>query len=285
MRHGRPLDSTVFGGLPDVPGRRHHRTGSSSRTGISRRAEASRAVLILGTGIHLLYVAGTLSSAPTGPPGSDPSNGPRRSEPGDYTCLGISAMLLGCILPGQRHPGRHHRHALLRRHGGRWYSTAWSAVEVASGVIVLLAKFERAGHHGAPGSRVARTGLSSEGRSVSSLRVSSWLAWLMRHRRLSASCAATTSSSRWCVSPYHAVGHLCAVAVVWATSGAPLPPIFSEPASKPTLHVVDPFVQAMTLTDIVVSATVTSMLLALAIQIHKRARQRSIPDELNELRG
>lgn len=62
------------------------------------------------------------------------------------------------------------------------------------------------------------------------------------------------------------------------------PPLFSEPASKPTLHVVDPLVQAMTLTDIVVSATVTSMLLALAIQIHKRNNSID-PDELNAIRG
>ena len=48
--------------------------------------------------------------------------------------------------------------------------------------------------------------------------------------------------------------------------------------------VVDPVVQAMTLTDIVVSATVTALLLALAIQIHKR--QGTVdPDELRALRG
>jgi multicomponent Na+:H+ antiporter subunit C len=62
------------------------------------------------------------------------------------------------------------------------------------------------------------------------------------------------------------------------------PPLFGEPASKPALNVVDPLVQAMTLTDIVVSATVTSMLLAIAIQIHKRTGTID-PDKLNELRG
>jgi multicomponent Na+:H+ antiporter subunit C len=62
------------------------------------------------------------------------------------------------------------------------------------------------------------------------------------------------------------------------------PPVFGEPATKPTLHVVDPLVQAMTLTDIVVSATVTSMLLAIAIQIHKRSGTID-PDLLDELRG
>ena len=62
------------------------------------------------------------------------------------------------------------------------------------------------------------------------------------------------------------------------------PPVFGEPATKPTLHVVDPLVQAMTLTDIVVSATVTSLLLAIAIQIHKRNGSLD-PDELNAIRG
>jgi multicomponent Na+:H+ antiporter subunit C len=47
---------------------------------------------------------------------------------------------------------------------------------------------------------------------------------------------------------------------------------------------VDPVVQALTLTDIVVSATVTALLLALVIQISKR--QGTVdPDRLNELRG
>lgn len=62
------------------------------------------------------------------------------------------------------------------------------------------------------------------------------------------------------------------------------PPVFGEPAVKPNLHVVDPVVQAMTLTDIVVSATVTAMLLALTIQIHK-AHGSTNPDELNAIEG
>jgi multicomponent Na+:H+ antiporter subunit C len=48
--------------------------------------------------------------------------------------------------------------------------------------------------------------------------------------------------------------------------------------------VVDPVVQAMTLTDVVVSATVTALLLAMTIQVHKR--QGTVdPDELSQLRG
>jgi multicomponent Na+:H+ antiporter subunit C len=65
---------------------------------------------------------------------------------------------------------------------------------------------------------------------------------------------------------------------------AAAPPVFGSPASHPSLHVVDPVVQAMTLTDIVVSATVTALLLAIAIQIQKR-RGSTDPDELTPLEG
>jgi multicomponent Na+:H+ antiporter subunit C len=47
---------------------------------------------------------------------------------------------------------------------------------------------------------------------------------------------------------------------------------------------VDPVVQAMTLTDVVVSATVTALLLALAVQTQKRFGSVD-PDELGALRG
>ncbi|GLY70102.1 sodium:proton antiporter [Amycolatopsis taiwanensis] len=62
-----------------------------------------------------------------------------------------------------------------------------------------------------------------------------------------------------------------------------LAPIFgsSEPPGSP---VVDPVVQAMTLTDIVVSATVTALLLALVIQVAKQ-HGTVVPDELHHLRG
>lgn len=48
--------------------------------------------------------------------------------------------------------------------------------------------------------------------------------------------------------------------------------------------VVDPVVQAMTLTDIVVSATGSALLLALALQARKRAGTLD-PDAIRELRG
>jgi multicomponent Na+:H+ antiporter subunit C len=57
-------------------------------------------------------------------------------------------------------------------------------------------------------------------------------------------------------------------------------PVFSD--IKPTRNVVDPLVQAMTLTDIVVGATVTALLLALTVQVAKR-RGTVDPDDLRSL--
>ncbi|WP_033319032.1 sodium:proton antiporter [Streptomyces yerevanensis] len=60
-------------------------------------------------------------------------------------------------------------------------------------------------------------------------------------------------------------------------------PVYSdiEPGSRP---VVDPVVQSLALTDVVVGATVTALLLALVLQIAKRHGTLD-PDELSELRG
>jgi multicomponent Na+:H+ antiporter subunit C len=57
-------------------------------------------------------------------------------------------------------------------------------------------------------------------------------------------------------------------------------PVFSD--IKPTRNVVDPVVQALTLTDIVVGATVTALLLALTVQVAKR-RGTVDPVELRSL--
>jgi len=59
------------------------------------------------------------------------------------------------------------------------------------------------------------------------------------------------------------------------------PPIFYDhPPGTPT---VDPVVQALVLTDIVIGATVTALLLAPALQLHKR-RGTLNPEELRPLR-
>jgi multicomponent Na+:H+ antiporter subunit C len=47
---------------------------------------------------------------------------------------------------------------------------------------------------------------------------------------------------------------------------------------------VDPVVQALALTDVVVGATVSALLLALAVQVHKRSHTLD-PDRLTELQG
>ena len=59
-------------------------------------------------------------------------------------------------------------------------------------------------------------------------------------------------------------------------------PIFADvPRSR---RAVDPVVQALTLTDIVVSVTLAALLLALAVDAHKRAGSLD-PAELTEFRG
>jgi multicomponent Na+:H+ antiporter subunit C len=59
-------------------------------------------------------------------------------------------------------------------------------------------------------------------------------------------------------------------------------PIFSD--LNPATRVVDPVVQALTLTDVVVEAVVTALLLTLTAQAHKRFGSLD-PDELGALRG
>jgi multicomponent Na+:H+ antiporter subunit C len=61
-------------------------------------------------------------------------------------------------------------------------------------------------------------------------------------------------------------------------------PYYSPPEYPTGAPVVDPVVQALTLTDIVVEATVAALLLALAVQAHKRFDSVD-PDELGALRG
>jgi multicomponent Na+:H+ antiporter subunit C len=60
------------------------------------------------------------------------------------------------------------------------------------------------------------------------------------------------------------------------------PPVFADVAQ--TTPAVDPVVQALTLTDIVVEATVTALLLALAVQARKRFGTLD-PDELRAMEG
>ena len=59
-------------------------------------------------------------------------------------------------------------------------------------------------------------------------------------------------------------------------------PVFADIA--PGTPGVDPLVQALALTDVVVGATVSALLLALAVQSHKRSGTLD-PDELRTLYG
>ncbi|MEU8547564.1 MULTISPECIES: sodium:proton antiporter [Streptomyces] len=59
-------------------------------------------------------------------------------------------------------------------------------------------------------------------------------------------------------------------------------PVFSDAPTSAT--VVDPVVQALALTDVVVGATVTALLLALVVQTAKRHGTID-PDELSGLKG
>jgi multicomponent Na+:H+ antiporter subunit C len=64
-------------------------------------------------------------------------------------------------------------------------------------------------------------------------------------------------------------------------TGAVAPYFFDVPVHTPA---VDPVVQALALTDVVVEAAVTALLLAFAIQAHKRFGTLD-PNELVQLRG
>ena len=59
-------------------------------------------------------------------------------------------------------------------------------------------------------------------------------------------------------------------------------PVFSDIPTKAA--VVDPLVQALVFTDVVVSATITALLLAFAVQAYKHAGTRD-PGKLSDLRG
>lgn len=83
-----------------------------------------------------------------------------------------------------------------------------------------------------------------------------------------------------CLSIVQSSTYVLLLAVGYRTGGAA--PIFADiPTSS---KAVDPIVQALTLTDIVVEATVVALLLALAVQAHKRFGTLN-PADLNPLRG
>ena len=60
-------------------------------------------------------------------------------------------------------------------------------------------------------------------------------------------------------------------------------PVFTD-GVQPGAPAVDPVIQALMLTDVVVEATVVALLLAITVKIHKRTGS-TCPDEINILRG
>ena len=83
-----------------------------------------------------------------------------------------------------------------------------------------------------------------------------------------------------CLGVAQASTYVLLLAVGYRTGGRA--PIFGDIA--PTTPVVDPVVQALTLTDVVVQATVSAVLLALAGRAASRFNTTD-PDRLGALRG
>lgn len=83
-----------------------------------------------------------------------------------------------------------------------------------------------------------------------------------------------------CLAVVQSSTYVLLLAIGYRLGGAA--PIFADiPVGTPA---VDPVVQALTLTDVVVEATVTALLLALAVQAHKRFGTLD-PEELRTMQG
>jgi multicomponent Na+:H+ antiporter subunit C len=83
-----------------------------------------------------------------------------------------------------------------------------------------------------------------------------------------------------CVTIVQSATYILLLAIGYKNHGTA--PIFADiPKTRLT---VDPVVQALTLTDIVVSVTLAALLLALALKAHDRAKTLD-PAELNEMHG
>ena len=83
-----------------------------------------------------------------------------------------------------------------------------------------------------------------------------------------------------CLAVAQSSTYVLLLAIGYRTGGRA--PIFSD--LPPRTPVVDPVVQALTLTDVVVEATVSAVLFALALQAHRRFGTAD-PDRIGTLRG
>jgi len=83
-----------------------------------------------------------------------------------------------------------------------------------------------------------------------------------------------------CLTVMQSSTYLLLLAIGYVKGGGP--PIFK--GVKLGTTAVDPVVQALTLTDIVVSVTVIALILALALDVHKAAGTVD-PDEIGAMKG
>jgi multicomponent Na+:H+ antiporter subunit C len=83
-----------------------------------------------------------------------------------------------------------------------------------------------------------------------------------------------------CVAVLQTSTYVLLLAVGYVAGG--VAPVFID--APPGTRAVDPVVQALMLTDVVVEATVIALLLSLAVQAHKRTGSLD-PDRLHPLRG
>ena len=83
-----------------------------------------------------------------------------------------------------------------------------------------------------------------------------------------------------CIGVMQASTYVLLLAVGWRNAAQA--PIFVD--IPPSTPVVDPVVQALTLTDVVVSVTVLALLLALAVRAHEDCGSLD-PDDLRQVRG
>jgi multicomponent Na+:H+ antiporter subunit C len=83
-----------------------------------------------------------------------------------------------------------------------------------------------------------------------------------------------------CVGVLQTSTYVLLLAVGYVAGG--VAPVFVD--APPGTKAVDPVVQALMLTDVVVEATVIALLLSLAVQAHKRTGSLD-PDQLRPLKG
>ncbi|GEJ55394.1 sodium:proton antiporter [Anaeromyxobacter diazotrophicus] len=87
-----------------------------------------------------------------------------------------------------------------------------------------------------------------------------------------------------CLSVVQSSTYLVLLGVGWRRGGAAPLTLPSDGYPPPGAPLVDPIVQALMLTDVVVGATVTALLLALVVKAHAAAHSLH-PDRLTRLRG